>query len=348
MDPCCHHAVIHREEHPEEATEFNKGLQTAHAHQFCSYDRDIRKISFVFIFISIFMMIELWGHFKTRSLSLLADALHLLVDISGFIVSIVTLKLSKRAPNNQMTFGYERTEVIGALFSIFFIWTAIIYLMAESVHKYLHPKEIDGKTFLTIAVVGLVVNVLCMLILHFQHGVHGGCAHGSPQQTLNMRATYIHVVGDIIQSFGVVVASAIIFFFPKAVIADVLCTLFFACLVFVSTYYIVKDAIRILSEGTPKGVQVDEIKRKVLSISKTIKVTDIKVWNISVNKRSLTIKVLIEDGNIKAYESTLLVLKAYLSKEMKFDFVNIQIDTPLTNQEDLTFRVLDVPLERAV
>lgn len=309
-------------------------------HHFCSHDRDIKKISIVFVFVCIFMTVELWGHLKTGSLSLLADALHLLVDISGFIVSIVTLKLSKRAPDHKMMFGYERTEIIGALFSVFFIWAAVIYLMAESIHKYLHPREIDGKTFLSIAAAGLIVNVLCMLVLHHNHSdSHAKCNSAGTKQNLNMRATYIHVIGDIIQSIGVLIASIIVFLFPGAVIADIMCTVFFAGLVLFSTYSIVRDAIRILSEGAPENFNLEEIKQKILAMEKVIKITDIKIWNISVNKTSLSVKILIDHASMKEYESTLVALKDYLSNEKRIDFVNIQVDTPLTNQESSGFEV---------
>lgn len=305
-----------------------KSKNTCKNNHFCSHDQDIRKITTVFIFICIFLTLELWGHFKTKSLSLLADALHLAVDISGFIISIFTLHLSKRPPDSRMSFGYGRAEILGALFSVFFIWAAIIYLVMESVHKYLNPNEIDGKTFLMIAAIGLMVNVICMLILHHNHHTHTG-----EKQNLNMRATYIHVIGDIIQSIGVLIASAIIFFFPKALIVDILCTLFFAILVMFSTIRVVIDAINILTEGVPKDVNIEEIKNKILSFKNVIKIIDIKIWSISVNRTSALINVLTNHIEIKEYTELLTVIKNYLSEEKGISLVNVQIDTPLTNQE---------------
>ncbi|ELA41787.1 cation diffusion facilitator family transporter [Vittaforma corneae ATCC 50505] len=341
MNPLCKEDCEHHSSCLLNSVESAKSHQSRQSsHYFCSHDRDIKKISIVFVFICIFMIVELWGHLKTGSLSLLADSLHLLVDISGFIVSIITLRLSKRMPDNKMMFGYERTEIIGALFSVFFIWAAVIYLIAESIHKYLHPKEIDGKTFLTIAVAGLIVNVLCMLVLHHNHSdSHAQCNHIRKKQNLNMRATYVHVIGDIIQSIGVLIASVIIFFFPSAVIADVLCTVFFAGLVLFSTYFIVRDAIRILSEGAPENLNVEEIKQKILAMDRVIKIMDIKVWSVSVNKTAMSIKILIDHVSMREYESILVILKEYLSKEKTIDFVNIQIDTPLTNQESSGFEI---------
>lgn len=304
------------------------------AHHTCSHDEDIRKISIVFAIICVFFTIELWGHFRTKSLSLLADALHLLVDISGFIVSITTLRLSKRLPDYQMNFGYQRMEILGALFSVFLIWSAVVYLIAESIHKYLHPREIDGKVFLEIAVAGLVVNLVCMFVLH-----HKSHSHEHGRSNLNMRATYVHVIGDIIQSIGVIIASIVIFYFPRLVVADIVCTLFFAVLVFISTFSVVNDAVEILSERAPCHINQDEIKQHILSMKDILKVTDMKLWSISTNVYSISVKILADHILIRDYENILRAVREYLSKEHQIHFISIQIDTPLTNQSILGFEV---------
>ncbi|KAM0681134.1 hypothetical protein GINT2_000919 [Glugoides intestinalis] len=310
---------------------------------FCAHDQDIRKISIVSIFICIFLVFEIWGHIKTKSLSLLADALHLVVDLSGFAVSIITLRLSKKKPDQKMTFGYERTETIGALFSVFLILAAVLYLFAESIHKYMHPNEIDGKTFLLVAAAGLIINIICMLILHTKSHKHTG-----KKENLSMRATYIHVVGDIIQSVGVLFASAIIYFFPEAIIADILCTIFFAFLVILSTFNVIKDAVAILSERAPSEINIEEIKQKVLAMDRVIKITDLKVWSISTNKTSISMKILSDHIKIKDYERLLVLVNEYLVNEKKIDFVNVQIDTPLTVNDDTEFNVQGISIKNMV
>lgn len=308
-----------------------KGKCPYHTH---SCDDDIRKISIVFGIICMFFIVELWGHFRTKSLSLLADALHLLVDISGFIVSIATMKLSKRLPDHQMNFGYQRVEVLGALFSVFLIWSAVVYLIIESVHKYLHPKEIDGKVFLEIAVAGLIVNLVCMFVLH-----HKSNEHGQERRNLNMRATYVHVIGDIVQSIGVIIASVVIFYFPGLVVADILCTSFFAVLVFLSTFSVTRDAIEILSEKAPSHINQEEIKQHILSIKSVLKITDMKLWSISTDTYSISVNVLTDHILIRDYENILKTVREYLSKEQNIHFITVQIDTPLTTQDSLGFEI---------
>lgn len=268
------------------------------------------------------MIIELWGHYKTHSLSLLADALHLLVDISGFLVSIFTLRIARWPETRRMTFGYQRVEILGALFSVMLIWAAVAYLVVESFHKYIHPSEIDSFTFLSIAVIGLAVNIGCIIVLHYDQ-----YKHQVKTRNLNIRATYVHVVGDIIQSIGVIAASLLIYLYPKLVIADIICTLFFAMLVILSTLYILKDAFNILAEGAPQNISQDEIRNYVLSYEEIIRIEELRIWSISVNRHAIILRVLTDYIMIDEYEKIVNEIKAYLS-EKNIEVITIQLDTP--------------------
>lgn len=305
-------------------------------------DTDIKRITLVLAFVTTFFIVELWGHFKTGSMSLLGDALHLFVDISGFLISILALKLANRGPDSKMNFGYQRVEVIGALFSVFFIWGAAVYLIMESIHKYYHPKIIDGIMFLRIAIVGLVINLICLTILHFDR------AHKEMSHNLNMKATHIHVIGDIIQSIGVLIASAIVYKFPKWAIADLICTIVFAILVLVSTYSVTREAIDILSESAPVQINQDAIKTKILSLDGVMKITDMKIWFISSNSYSISVKVITDHILIKEYESILRSIRSFLCDDLNFNFVNIQIDTPGTNQEKLGLQIGGIKFKEIV
>lgn len=297
----------------------------------CINSADIRKIIKVLIIIVMFMLIELWGHFRTKSLSLLADALHLLVDISGFLVSIATLYIAKRKASYKMTWGYQRIEVLGALLSVILIWVAVCYLMIESFHKYMHPAEIDGRMFLGIAIIGLFVNLGCIYVLHTQSS-HGH-THSHQKQNLNIRAAYVHVIGDAIQSVGVIIASTLIYFYPSFVIADVMCTVFFAFLVLISTYYIIVDALIILAEGAPKNINRGEISEFILKEDAVIKITDMRIWSIGVNKHAIVLKILVDNLLIKEYEDLLLKIRGFLETIVDTDMVTVQIDTSRTSND---------------
>lgn len=302
-----------------------KGQLKPCSHHSCSHETDIKKISKVLVIIVLFMLLELWGHWKTNSLSLLADALHLLVDILGFVVSLVSLRWSSRSPDGKMTFGYHRVEILGSLVSILLIWAAVGYLMVESFHKYIHPTEVDGGMFFGIAVVGFFVNCLCVYCLHHDE-YHQSVKHKS----LNIRATYVHVIGDLIQSIGVIIAGMITYFYPNKTIVDVICTVCFSIMVLVSTTFVLKDAISILAESAPKDLNMEALKGDIMDIENVYKITELNAWSLSTNRKAVSLKILADELLIGEYESILMTVNGLLKEKYNIDVSNVQIDTPNT------------------
>ncbi|AFM99413.1 putative inorganic ion transport protein [Encephalitozoon hellem ATCC 50504] len=310
------------------------------SHMTCSNDADIKKISKVLFIILMFMFLELWGHWKTNSLSLLADSLHLLVDILGFIVSLLSLSWAKKPSSKRMTFGYHRIEIIGSLVSIGLIWAAVGYLAIESFHKYLHPSEIDGGMFFTIAVVGFFVNCICVYVLHYDE-----YQHKLKHKNLNIRATYVHVVGDLIQSVGVIIAGMVTYFYPSKAIVDVVCTMFFSILVLVSTGFVLKDGVRILAEGAPTDLDIDGMRADILEVENVYKIVDLYAWSISMNRSAVSIKVLADEILISDYENILMEVNHILKAKYLVDIVIIQIDTPNSFYRDRGFVVDGVMID---
>lgn len=303
----------------------NKKHSVQCSHVSCSNDTDIRKISKVLCIILLFMLLELWGHWKTNSLSLLADSLHLFVDILGFVVSLVSLSWARKPSDRRMTFGYHRVEIIGSLLSIILIWVAVGYLMTESFHKYMHPAEIDGGMFFAIAVVGFFVNCACVYVLH-----HDEYQHKLKHKNLNIRATYVHVVGDLIQSVGVIIAGMVTYFYPSRAVVDVICTVFFSVLVLISTGFVFKDAVHILAEGAPKDLDIDELKADILGIDNVYKVVEIYAWSIATNRRAVSVRVLADDLLINDYENILAGINHLVRERYSIEISTVQIDTPNT------------------
>lgn len=122
----------------------------------------------------------------------------------------------------------------------------------------------------------------------------------------------------------------------------------FAILVIVSTFNVIKDAVSILSESAPSEINIEEIKQKVLAMDRVIKITDIKLWSISTNKTSISMKILSDHIKIKDYERLLVLVNEYLTNEKHIDFVNVQIDTPLTVHDDTEFNVQGVSIKNMV
>lgn len=126
----------------------------------------------------LFMIGEIIGGYLSGSLAIITDAAHMLSDVAGFLISYFAIYMGSRPSNYQMSFGYHRAEILGALASIMLIWGIIIYLFIEAVHRVVHPEPIDGEIMLITAVVGLICNFISIFTLHSCGGGHAGHNHG--------------------------------------------------------------------------------------------------------------------------------------------------------------------------
>ena len=117
-----------------------------------------------------FMIFEFIGGWISNSVAIMTDAAHMLSDVAAFFISIMSIHLAGRAPTETKSFGFLRTEVLGALTSIIFIWALVIWLVIEAsfrVHDILHHEgfEIDAGTMLVTAVISLICNIINLVAL---------------------------------------------------------------------------------------------------------------------------------------------------------------------------------------
>jgi zinc transporter 2 len=295
----------------------------------------IGRLAKVCIFCSIFMVIEFFGGWIAGSLAIMTDAAHLLSDLSGFLISMVSLYIALRPADRTLTYGYHRAEVIGALSSVLIIWCLTVWLIIEAVHRIFNPKPISSYLMLAISLCGLSFNLIMSKILTSEkipNAFEDAGEHGSgpaskdsnnpnelnehllnriengdismnkekkeidENENLIMRATALHILGDIIQSIGVVTASLIIYIFqdnyPGIVLIDPICTFAFAIIVIYTSIPVTRDCINVLMEASPSGIDLNQLAKEIVQAEGVINVHDFHVWCISVGKPSISLHVL--------------------------------------------------------
>lgn len=173
------------------------------------------------------------GGYLSNSLAIATDAAHLLTDFASFMISLFSLWIATRPATKRMSFGWYRSEVIGALTSVLLIWIVTGILVYLAVQRVIDTNfEIDAFMMLITSGLGVLVNLVYEFFLHIinllsisfycfnsmgltlhQHGhTHGGGSSHSHDQNINVRAAFIHVIGDFLQSLGVFVAALVIYF----------------------------------------------------------------------------------------------------------------------------------------
>ncbi|PKU32135.1 zinc transporter 3 [Limosa lapponica baueri] len=270
-----------------------------------------RQLSIACAVCCVFMVGEVIGGYLAHSLAIMTDAAHLLTDVGSMSVSLFSLWVSTRPPTKTMSFGWHRSETLGALASVLSIWVvtgALVYLAAARIVS--NDYEIEARAMLATSASAVGINLVMAYILHQSptghghgHGTggyeqlesSGGClpSHAPLPGSTSVRAAFIHVVGDLLQSVGVLVAATIIYFKPQCKIADPISTLFFSVFVLGSTFTILKDVFRVLMEGAPRGVAFEAVKEALLGVSGVKGTHDLHLWALTLSHHAVSAHVAI-------------------------------------------------------
>jgi zinc transporter 2 len=297
------------------------------------------------------MTIEIIGGYLANSIAIMSDAAHLLSDLLGFLISIISIYISRKVAKNNMSYGYHRAEIIGALVSIVLIWALTLWLLYEATLRIIIPPQVDGFIMIIISIIGFSFNVIMGIVLTksgvaHSHGLHK-CDHDHDHEhehehehssdeeirlhtedeheekntNVNLRASFIHILGDAIQNIGVLIAGIIIYFFPKYSIADPICTYVFSIIVGFTTINILKDCIFVLMEGSPVDIDIDELENDLKKIKGVKEIHDLHVWSLSIGKINLSCHICCDNP-----QKTLTKAKKMIKKKYKIDHITIQVE----------------------
>ena len=208
----------------------------------------------------MFIFAELVGAELANSLAIFTDATHLLSDLSSFGVSALSIVYASKKASPEMSWGFHRAEIIGALVSISIIWILTAWLVWEAVGRLVEPQAVDGLIMMVTAVVGVLCNVVMGRLLHSH-------SHSHSHSNMNLRAAFIHVIGDFIQSIGVLIAALFIFFEPRWTFIDPICTFFFSVIVICTTLPILRDCFHLIMQKVPKHIDIHQMRKDFLEVS---------------------------------------------------------------------------------
>ncbi|XP_029088097.1 zinc transporter 3 isoform X1 [Monodon monoceros] len=244
----------------------------------------------------VFMAGEVVGGYLAHSLAIMTDAAHLLADVGSMMGSLFSLWLSTRPATRTMTFGWHRSETLGALASVVSLWMVTGILLYLAFIRLLHSDyHIEGGAMLLTASIAVCANLLMAFVLH-QAGPHH--SHGSrgaeyapleegPREPLplgntSVRAAFVHVLGDLLQSLGVLAASILIYFKPQYKAADPISTFLFSICALGSTAPTLRDVLRVLMEGTPRSVGFEPVRDTLLSVPGVRATHELHLWSLTL------------------------------------------------------------------
>ncbi|KAF7212427.1 probable proton-coupled zinc antiporter SLC30A4 isoform X2 [Nothobranchius furzeri] len=263
----------------------------------------------------LFMMGEIIGGYVSNSLAIMTDAVHMLTDVVGILFSLLALWLSTKPPTKRFTFGLHRLEVVSAVLSVALIYILTAALLYEAVQRTVHQDfDIDGDIMLITAAVGVAVNLIMGFLLNqgghsHSHG-HGhsavphstGSVQQKPHGSLAVRAAFIHALGDLVQSIGVLIAAYIVRFKPELKLADPICTYIFSVLVLFTTFRIIRDTLIIVLEGVPRHMDIQRIKEDLLKLEDVQSVDELNVWALTADKTAALVHLQLAPPSANNWE----------------------------------------------
>lgn len=230
-----------------------------------------------------FMVAEVVGGWLSGSLALLADAGHMLTDAGALALSLFAMRMAQRPANTEKTFGYVRLEILAALVNGATLLVIAGLIVVEAWRRLRDPLAVDAGVMLTVAVLGLGVNIAGAFLLH-------GHAHDN----LNMRGAYLHVLGDLLGSVGAITAGLIILFTGWTP-ADPLISVVIALLILYSAWNLVKEATDVLLEAAPAHIDVADVVEELRNIRGLDQVHDVHVWTLTSGFVALSAHGIVDD-----------------------------------------------------
>jgi cobalt-zinc-cadmium efflux system protein len=273
---------------------------------------------------SIIALIEVAGGLISNSLALISDALHNLGDTSALFIAYLANLISKKTTSVHKTFGYKRVEILAALFNAIILIVIIIYLFIESYQRFFHPEPIKSIIMFIIASIGLCANLISVLLLkRFTSG------------NINIRAAYLHLIGDTVSSVIVIIAAILIYYF-KIYWLDPLVTVLLGIYLLKETYLILKETISILMQATPAGLDLSDVKAALENIPEIDNIHHIHVWNLSDQDIHFECHIdLKSDVRISQTEHTKNLVQEILLKKFHINHVTIQYEYNFCEDKNL-------------
>jgi cobalt-zinc-cadmium efflux system protein len=271
------------------------------------------RLRIVLVLTAAYMVAEVVGGFLANSLALLADAGHMLADVAALALGVFASWVARRPPNSERTYGYYRAEILAALANGAALLAVAVAIVVEAVRRIPNPEAVNGPAMFGVAAGGLCVNLIGMALLR-----------DARHANLNVHGAWLHIALDALGSVGALTAGLLAWTFGWS-LADPIASLLLSMLVVYSAWSLLRQAVAVLMEGTPSGIDADEVRGSMLGVQGVRDVHDLHVWTITSGMHSLSAHVSVAEA--RQAGRILRELQAVLAERFGLDHVTLQLES---------------------
>lgn len=242
------------------------------------------RLLFVLGLTLVVLVVEVVGGVLSGSVALLAEAGHMLADSAGLFLSWLALRFAAKPATDERTFGFLRAEALAAFANASLLLVLGGWVVFEALRRFTDPPEVASGTMLVVALIGLAANLVGIRLLH-----------AGKEENLALRGAYLEVLGDLLASLAVV-AAAVLVATVGFTLADPIAGLLIGALIIPRAYALLQEAVHVLLESTPKGMDLREVRAHVLGVPGVVSVHDMHAWSLGTGAPVLSAHVVVEDS----------------------------------------------------
>jgi len=273
-----------------------------------------KELLIALVITSTIMVAEFVGGLLSNSLALLSDAAHMLTDVLALLLSILAFRFSTRPPTKKTTYGFYRLEIFAAQINGGILVFLSLFIFYEAYQRLVEPEAIKSLLMMTIAGVGLLANSASALILH-----------KSSRQNLNVKASFLHIMGDLLSSVGVIIGGAIIHFTGWFIIDPIL-SVMIGLIILKGAYGVVKETATVLLEAVPSHINLEGLIQEVEVMEGVDSFHDVHLWTITSGIYALSGHILIEDQMVSEGAQILERIRTHLGENYNINHTTLQIE----------------------
>lgn len=302
--------VGHSDSH---GTGHGHGHSHGHSHSHASDNE--RATAIAAILTGSFMVAEAAGGIIANSLTLLADAAHMLTDSVALGLAWWAFRQARKPATPELTFGRHRMPVLIAFANGIVLLLLTVWIVVEAVERLLHPQVVSSIPLLIVAWLGLIVNVAAFLVLS-----------GGSKESLNIRAAVLHVLSDLLGSVAAIIAGGVILFAGWMAVDPIL-SMVVSALILRTTIRLLRESSHILLEGAPSGIEPSAIAEDLTgTVPGVEKIHHVHIWSLSEERSLVTLHAVVDDTTDAAMATA--AIRARLADRFGVGHVTVELETP--------------------
>jgi len=309
---CC--APVDTEEETGQGAACGPGPGCTHAHASITETSGLRLLATLGLNL-IIPSVQVIGGLRAHSMALISDAAHNFSDFAAVLIAYVANRIGRRGASAYFTFGFRRAEILAAALNVLILFAVSAFLIYEGVSRVFHPEPVQASLVIVIAAIGVLGNGLSAWLLHKDSG-----------HNLNVRGAFLHMLGDLFTSAAVIVNGIILLYRPWYWLDPALSVLI-AFFIVRNCWAVLKEAVCILMNGTPTGLDLHRIKKFLESFPGIKNVHYLHAWNLGPASVAFSCHVVVPDQQLSEIDAISRNIRIRLMERFGIDHPILQFET---------------------